>query len=766
MTPPTVSLCVISRKEDQDSLKEAIASCIAYVDEVLVADTSTEGKISLPFVKARILPYGWSGDFAAARNFIFDQANSDVLFWIDSDDIVDNPEAIPVLARAIRQEKADWVYSEYVYQRNETGDVTAKHWKPRLMRKGTGHWLGNVHEDFMATVAVNQVRDEDLGATLQIEHNATEEELKEHSQRNLDIQLAEIERDGDATDPRTIQYTAMSYMGLGNYKEAIPYFLRHMRETGSQEDKFWSTYRTSLCFLFEGDTNRALNFALESMKLFPQWKSSYFLLAAIYWEQEDWAKVIEWTLVGLEKKDPDTLQVVSELDYGILPLARLAEAYLHTGNYDLASETAAQVYRMNRQFPGTVDLVRMCKEAEELEGFVTSFIQVVSQVRSYDRTKAAKLFDLVPGALDDDIRIQRARGLTVPPKVWPEDSIQIYCDRSVEPWAYPSKFSGIGGSEEAVINMAEKLSELGFQVTVFNRCGDMKGTYGGVEYVPYYFFSPNDTYGTLIAWRSPQVFMRDIKAKRKYLWLHDQAFPERFSKKVFDTVDKVLFLSQWHRKNLPECPDDKAFITNNGIDPRDFKDLPEKRPNSLVWTSSYDRGLLPFLKNIWPLIRKEVPDVTLDVAYGWQNIEKEMDQIPSLKELYQELSPLLENTEGVTHHGRIPHLQVAKLLGSSIVYPYASEFGETNNITSQKAQAAGCYVVTTSGAGGTSERVRYGLYVKCANIYSNSDMQGVFARLVINYLKSPVVMPEKELLDIRDSFSWTATAMQWISDLL
>jgi len=182
----------------------------------------------------------------------------------------------------------------------------------------------------------------------------------------------------------------------------------------------------------------------------------------------------------------------------------------------------------------------------------------------------------------------------------------------------------------------------------------------------------------------------------------------------------------------------------------------------LIWSSSYDRGLLPFIKNILPLIKKEIPDVTLDVAYGWANIEKEMELLPHLKDLYQELSPILENTPGITHHGRISHRKLAQLMGSSMVYPYASEFGETNNMTSQECQAAQCWVITTSQAGGTSERVRFGEIVAGNGIYTNKDLQNKFADRVISFLKRPTPYN----IDYRTAdFWWESTANQWINEL-
>jgi glycosyltransferase involved in cell wall biosynthesis len=115
MTTPRISLCIISRKEDEDSLKKALDSCAGHVIEINVIDTSKEGSIRLIdsndlrysnkdgwtiykstttglIANCRIIPFKWTNDFAAARNFSFEQATGDVIFWIDSDDTVLHPE--------------------------------------------------------------------------------------------------------------------------------------------------------------------------------------------------------------------------------------------------------------------------------------------------------------------------------------------------------------------------------------------------------------------------------------------------------------------------------------------------------------------------------------------------------------------------------------------------------------------------------------------------------------------------------------------------
>jgi hypothetical protein len=87
---------------------------------------------------------------------------------------------------------------------------------------------------------------------------------------------------------------------------------------------------------------------------------------------------------------------------------------------------------------------------------------------------------------------------------WTKNSIVIYSNNRyyhVEDWSPLSINKGIGGSQEAVIYLSQKLTTLGYQVTVFNRCGDMEGEYNGVVYQSVDKFNPEDNFNVFICHR-------------------------------------------------------------------------------------------------------------------------------------------------------------------------------------------------------------------------------------------------------------------------
>jgi glycosyltransferase involved in cell wall biosynthesis len=355
-----------------------------------------------------------------------------------------------------------------------------------------------------------------------------------------------------------------------------------------------------------------------------------------------------------------------------------------------------------------------------------------------------------------------------PPKTWEDKSIVIFCGQGIPEthWAYPSIFTGIGGSERMVIQMSQELTKLGYKVTVYNNCGELRGEYDGVTYLPFYHFNPKDNYNILIGWRCPQLFQNDIRANKKLIWLHDIAYKWQFNDESIEKTDKFIFLSKWHRDNMPEINESKVYVSNNGIVPEDYQTPISIKKEELVLTCSYDRGVLTLIRDIMPLVHKKLGrKIKTHICYGWNNIDKELDILPELKVLKHDLEPLFEQ-DWVIHHGRIGSKEVAELLRTSIIYPYSTEFSETNNMSSQAAQANGCYVLTTTNSGGTPEYLKFGEAMPLNNIYTDKEEQEKYADRLVELIKNPPKIDEESRKKIIDQFSIKETVNKWKEGLL
>lgn len=764
-----IGLAIIVKDDSEIiELKRCVNSVKDYVGNVYITGTNKPSHKIKKWCKKNDFIYSyfqWVDDFSAARNFNNDQVKEDIILWLDVDDVVNNPEELQTIEKMFTEGGLDWVSLEYKYAKDEYGNVIVRQPRVRLFRKGTGRWIRRIHETLVNT---QLIKGEELDSKLLIiDHETTDGRQESSTKRNLRILHTELEEQGDKVDPTTLYYLGETYFAAGDYENSLKYFMQYLPLEQWEEAKYNALNDAAVCLTELGKYEEAINMYLLAIKIQPNWPLAYYQIADVYLRQGKYDKVVTWIRTGFTKKRPSSTQLfTNDLDYTLNPLGRLAYGLLYTGQYEEAHEVAKQAYAINPKVPEVKEALSLTKDALETENFVVSLLLTIDKVRTVDRLSARTIINSVPPILQEDYRIQEARKSLNPPRSWSDKSIVIYCGKSAEQWAYPAIYTGIGGSEEAVINISQELANLGFEVTVYNSCGDEAGNYHGVEYVPYFHFDERDHFNTIISWRNPALFVEaNLNATKKLLWLHDIAYPEQFSPQVFDAVDKVMFLSKWHRNNLPDLPDDKVFITNNGIDPDDFRDTPKKKPNSLLYTASYDRGALVLIRDIMPLVLQKVPEAKLDIAYGWNNIDRDKGQVPELQKLRDELTPLLEQ-DFVTHHNRVSHSKVADLMKESMLYVYPTEFSETNCISSMKSQMAGAYVLTTTNSGGLPERLIFGEAMPFNDIYTNTEAKRKFAERIVELLSNYPVKTKTQKKKMLDNFTWEFTARRWVDKLL
>ncbi|MBN2266734.1 MAG: hypothetical protein JW725_00135, partial [Candidatus Babeliaceae bacterium] len=162
------------------------------------------------------------------------------------------------------------------------------------------------------------------------------------------------------------------------------------------------------------------------------------------------------------------------------------------------------------------------------------------------------------------------------------------------------KNTPLGGSESAVIYMAKELHQLGKKVFVFTRT-DEPGNYDGVEYCrlqQFTYFVQRNIIDVFISVRNIDIFDVPIHARLKLLWMHDahdqphvQAL---LGNKYLNKIDRIITVSKWQTEQFKKqfgIPEEKFFVTRNGVNKRYFKKYGKKRPKRLVYTSTPFRGL-------------------------------------------------------------------------------------------------------------------------------------------------------------------------------
>jgi len=280
------------------------------------------------------------------------------------------------------------------------------------------------------------------------------------------------------------------------------------------------------------------------------------------------------------------------------------------------------------------------------------------------------------------------------------DAFEYWDEKSLNKSVDPKKPSGIGGSETQVVLLSRELAKLGWKVKIFNKCleNHMDSCGLDVEYIPFQNFEQYSklvTYDVLIASRYLNCFDVPFKSKRNIAMIHDVFLIINGWRQQHDVlqdkIDKYFCLSNAHKQFVSQyhsIPLNQILMTSNGLDFSRFENKNiKKNPYKMIYSSSPDRGL-EVLLDLFPRVKQMVPEVTLDIFYGFENFR---DQVYVKKMLEK-----INKTLGVTYHGRVGQNELAEHFLESSIWAYSSGFSETFCITALEAMASEAVVLSSA----------------------------------------------------------------------
>lgn len=756
-------------KDEVEDLDRILTDYREYFDEVQITITSQDKRNELEQIcqkfDAVASYFEWVNDFSAARNFNQSQfKDCDYYMTLDSDDEILNPEKIRDAAKKAASDDVSLVSFWYDYSRDADGNTNAGHYKQRLIRlDGNSIWQKRIHEN-VAPVNKLSVYNIAIDDTVTVRHRTSIDHAEKSLHRNLKYLLEEYHQDGEKTDPRTLAYLGRTLFTLGVFDQAIYFLEKHIEKSGWDEDRYNSWCYLAEIFRQKQDYEKAKSCCFEAIEEREDYPDAYLRLHDIYVELEDWKKAIHWGKIGTSKKMPKTFMLLDPSSYTWRPALSLAFCYLQIGE----PEKGYQLFEYAKRLAPNVDFIKhnetLFDEAIERKQFIEKYFWIYKYLKEKDPSRIKPLIEAIPTSLSNHEILVMLRNRNTPPKIWDKNSIVFYCGRVFEEWGPPSVKTGIGGSEEAVIYLAKELARNGHQVTVFNDCGKFEGVYDGVEYLPHYKFNHRDTFNVLVSWRA-NIFKYPVKAMHRWIWLHDVPRPGWFeTQDELQYIDKIIVLSQFHKSLLPKSvPEDKILVSANGINLEDFKG-PEivRNPKRVIYGSSYDRGL-EYLLDIWPEVRKEVPEAELHIFYGWNNYQKIAKQNHGYQEFIDRMNEKMKQ-DGVFHHGRVGHKELIEQYQMAGVWAYPTDFPEISCITAMKAQAAGSVPVVTSFAA-LPETVKVGVIIPGKG--GEEETMKNFKEALIAMLQNPEEQEKirKQALKQASKFSWTAVAKQWEEEI-
>ncbi len=354
---------------------------------------------------------------------------------------------------------------------------------------------------------------------------------------------------------------------------------------------------------------------------------------------------------------------------------------------------------------------------------------------------------------------------------------------------------GLGGSESAIILISKKLRKIGFDITVFNNCKDgsnsKPGIYDNVRYIDNSDAKTHtEEYDIVISSRSIAPFISKDwpflhTAKKRILWLHDtfiegdQIMEDLV---VSGKIDHVFTLSDWHttyilnaahgpKRNF-EVLKKKIFQTRNGaVCHIPEVDLSKKDQNHFVYNSSATKGMIPLLEDIWPEIKKRLPEARLTVIGGYYRFRE--GAAPDAQEsTVEKLSKSQELKDlGVTFTGVISQQEIAKILSNAWMMLYPGSFPETFGISTLESLLYKTPLVTTRFGALEETAVDLACYhidyaIEPNSLFPHIDKKAQVQKFIHKFFEAyntPYLHQQKQnYCDVvKDVAGWNTVALQW-----
>lgn len=573
---------IVKDDSEYNSFKRALSTVKDHVDGIFITTTAKPNKKIKKLVEKAggIHSYfEWIYDFSAARNFNFAQVPDDFewIFWMDADDVLANGANLREAVRVAEANNIDSLFARYLYQveldeKGNIKDILIEHLRERLIRNNKhGEWVAPIHETYIEKYPTRKA---DYSG-FHIIHLTDINDMLGSMWRNIEILENSIEK--DSSDPRPIYYLAKAYFDTREpsimYESAGPgldsitmeLIKDYLKKSGWPEERAQAYEYLAMIHRERGEYKKAIQALLESLYEWPQPPSVYIQLALTYCMLNDWEKAMHWVKVAGNVEIPKTTLVVNPRDYKSMILEALYNIYVNTNDIYKAKNVMDALVDIlptdqNKQRHKDINQVVYNNDLAKQIVALAQHLQASGQM-----DKMVTLVNSIPEEIAQEPIFMQMRNTYMPPKTWSDNSVVIWCGPGWEKWSPKNASKGIGGSEEAVIYLSKELAKLGWDVTVYADPQDEAGDYDGVHFRPYTECNWQDNFNIFISWRQIGLFDRNINAKKTYLWNHDIQIAGEYTDERVAKIDKIIFLSKWHRDNVPHLPEDKIMYSANGL---------------------------------------------------------------------------------------------------------------------------------------------------------------------------------------------------------
>ncbi|WP_454871097.1 glycosyltransferase [Priestia megaterium] len=326
----TVSLCMIVKNEEA-VIGRCLESVNKIVDEINIVDTGSTDRTKeiVAEYTERIFHFTWIEDFAAARNFAFQQATTDYILCLDADDVfLEQDQEAFLKLKNMLDSNIDAVSMNYNLAFDQENNVMSSLRRYRLVkREKEFKWIGAAHE--YLEVYGNLYHSDVAVSHMPLSHD---------SERNLRI-YENLASSGKEFSPRDLFYYANELVDHGKIEKAIEYYLRFLKtKQGWVEGNIRACNKLADCYNRLGLKEQELTWVLHTLKYSLPRAETCCRLGFSFLEKNEIPSAIYWYKQALENAKEQDLAFQNHSCATWLPNLQLAVCYDRLGKHQLAFE--------------------------------------------------------------------------------------------------------------------------------------------------------------------------------------------------------------------------------------------------------------------------------------------------------------------------------------------------------------------------------------------------------------------------------------------
>jgi tetratricopeptide (TPR) repeat protein len=518
-------------------------------------------------------------NFAEARNVSWSLIDEeyDYISWADVDDVLVAGSEVIEASKLALKKGADLVFFNYWYavkldKQGRVVDVVIEHSRERLIKPNKFKWISRLHE--VVVPIDGSVEGKGFswmngkeGRECKWVHLTEQERVDTAMDRNIAILNIQAKEE-DYKDPRTLFYLAKVYFDKEDLEPCKELLNKYLEMSGWDAERANALEYLGLVYSKQENYKEALNCYLEAIKEYPKHHLTHLRIADAYYKlgRDEFADF--WLDQAMKMEQPESSTTIGNTEEIKLLAVTLKYVQARRKN-DIEGmlEWATRRASLMGKDDGLLEEVKAVKTLNTVAQGTFNLCKYLDN--KGDRQAVRQVLEALPSEIGQLPAITYIAGQVGKVKTWSDKSIVYYASfgtQHFEQWDFESADKGgIGGSETAVIRLSEEWQKAGYEVTVYADVDKAITSPSGVEWKPYWQVNWKDKFNIFILWRSPHLIEKVKNAKKLFMDLHDIAGQTQWGDKEMNKIDKVFFKSEYHRRNLPKLPDEKAVVISNGI---------------------------------------------------------------------------------------------------------------------------------------------------------------------------------------------------------